>query len=81
MRARIALSVISSEFNKVKMQFVKNAISEEEMSVAQALAARKVASVKAQFSTRQKQINESFRLLWERARTMKDYVSSDVYKL
>lgn len=56
-RAKIALAAIANKYKQFKMQYVNDNLTQAAMDSAKNYAAEKVASVRNEFTVRQKQIN------------------------
>jgi len=81
MRARVQVAALSMKYRAVKNSMLTGSLDKSAFEKAYKLTARQIAQYRAQFASRQRDIEESWNLVVQRQRSAESYVASDLQRI
>ena len=81
MRARVQVAALSMKYRAVKNAMLTGSLDKSAFEKAYKLTARQIAQYRAQFASRQRDIEESWNLVVQRQRSAEAYIAADLQKI
>jgi len=80
-RARVQVASQALKYRAIKNSMLSGNLNQESFDKAHALTARAIAQYRAEFSSRQNDIEETWNLMVGRQRSAESYVAQDLFKV